>query len=72
MLTKGKRNENIFLFQVLDMLSAAGSGLSSYLPVLDHISFLMDLMEVALNIQGLLDLCTQVCSASFTLKWWKN
>ena len=44
----------------MEMLSGVGSGSSNYLPIHDHVSFLMDLMEVALNIQGLLDLCTQV------------
>ncbi|RXG58705.1 Mediator of RNA polymerase II transcription subunit 12 [Armadillidium vulgare] len=53
-------NYNHEINQVLDMLSGVGSGISNYLPVLDHICFLMDLMEVGLNIQGLLDLCTQI------------
>lgn len=42
------------------MLSGYGSGMSSYLPTHEHIAFLMDLMEVALNVHGLIELCIQV------------
>ncbi|XP_069936794.1 mediator of RNA polymerase II transcription subunit 12-like protein, partial [Cherax quadricarinatus] len=46
--------------QVLEMLSGCGSGMSNYLPTHDHIAFLMDLMEVALNVHGLIELCIQM------------
>lgn len=46
--------------QVLDMLCGCSSGNSNYLPLLDHIAFLMDLMETGLNIHGLLHLCCQL------------
>ncbi|MPC51792.1 Mediator of RNA polymerase II transcription subunit 12-like protein [Portunus trituberculatus] len=46
--------------QVLEMLSGCGSGMSNYLPTHDHIAFLMDLMEVALNVHGLIELCIQI------------
>lgn len=49
-----------FIMQVLEMLSGCGSGMSSYLPTHEHIAFLMDLMEVALNVHGLIELCIQV------------
>ncbi|CAL4069283.1 unnamed protein product, partial [Meganyctiphanes norvegica] len=45
---------------VLEMLSGCGSGISNYLPTHDHIAFLMDLMEVALNVHGLIDFCIQI------------
>ncbi|KAF2359628.1 Mediator complex subunit Med12 [Trinorchestia longiramus] len=46
--------------QVLEMLCGCGSGNSNYLPLLDHVAFLMDLMETGLNIHGLLQLCVQL------------
>lgn len=49
------------------MLSGCGSGMSNYLPTHDHIAFLMDLMEVALNVHGLIELCIQVCNNFFLL-----
>lgn len=46
--------------QVLEMLSAFSAGSSSYLPVQEHVSFLLDLMELASSICGLIDVCVQV------------
>ncbi|KAA0189334.1 hypothetical protein HAZT_HAZT004835 [Hyalella azteca] len=46
--------------QVLEMLCGCGAGNSNYLPLLDHVAFLMDLMETGLNIHGLLQLCVQI------------
>nr|CAD7434053.1 unnamed protein product [Timema monikensis] len=40
------------------ILCIAGS--SNYLPVQEHVAFLFDLMELALNIYGLIDFCIQV------------
>lgn len=45
---------------VQEMLNAFAQGNSSYLPVQEHVSFLFDLMEVAFNIYGLIDLCIQI------------
>lgn len=35
-------------------------GNSNYLPVQEHVAFLFDLMELSLNVDGLIDLCTTV------------
>lgn len=48
------------LTTVQEMLSNFSNGCSSYLPVQEHVAFLFDLMESAININGLLDLCIQV------------
>ncbi|KAJ8669737.1 hypothetical protein QAD02_000996 [Eretmocerus hayati] len=45
--------------QVVDMLNTFVTG-SSYLPVQEHVAFLFDLMELALNIYGLIDICIQI------------
>lgn len=45
--------------QVVDMLNAFLAG-SSYLPVQEHVAFLFDLMELAFNIYGLIDICIQI------------
>lgn len=47
---------------VLEMLSSFASGSSNYLPVQEHVAFLFDLMELSLNIYGLIDVCIQVIS----------
>ena len=44
----------------LEMISGFTSGGSSYLPILEHISFLFDLFEVSLSISGLIELCLQL------------
>ena len=40
---------------VIEMLSAFGSANANFLPVAEHVSFLMDLAGVALNIQEILE-----------------
>ncbi|XP_065336450.1 mediator of RNA polymerase II transcription subunit 12 isoform X5 [Cloeon dipterum] len=45
---------------VLEMLSSFASGSSNYLPVQEHVAFLFDLMELSLNIYGLIDICIQI------------
>lgn len=49
---------------VIEMLSSFASGPSSYLPVQEHVAFLFDLMELAFNIYGLIDVCIQVIVTS--------
>jgi len=39
-------------------------GNSNYLPVQEHVAFLFDLMELALNVNSLLDVCIQVNKSS--------
>lgn len=45
---------------VQEMLNNFAQGNSNYLPVQEHVAFLFDLMEMALNIYGLIDLCNQI------------
>lgn len=45
---------------VLDQIKSFTAGNSSYLPLGDNISFLFDLMQAALNINGLLDFIIRV------------
>lgn len=45
---------------VQEMLNCFAIGNSNYLPVHEHVAFLFDLMEMALNIYGLIDMCIQV------------
>lgn len=45
---------------VQEMLNSFAQGNSNYLPVQEHVAFLFDLMEMALNIYGLIDLCNQI------------
>lgn len=45
---------------VQEMLNSFAMGSSNYLPVHEHVAFLFDLMEIALNIYGLIDMCIQV------------
>ncbi|XP_046669089.1 mediator of RNA polymerase II transcription subunit 12 isoform X4 [Homalodisca vitripennis] len=45
---------------VLEMINTFASGNSNYLPVQEHVAFLFDLMELALNIDGLIDVCIQI------------
>lgn len=46
--------------QVIEMLNTFAVAGSSYLPVQEHVAFLFDLMELALNIYGLIDVCIQI------------
>ncbi|KAJ8982058.1 hypothetical protein NQ317_001467 [Molorchus minor] len=45
---------------VIEMLNSFATGNSNYLPVQEHVAFLFDLMELALNIYGLIDVCIQI------------
>lgn len=45
---------------VQDMLNSFAMGTGNYLPVHEHVAFLFDLMEMALNIYGLIDMCIQI------------
>ncbi|KAG1673141.1 Mediator of RNA polymerase II transcription subunit 12-like protein [Nymphon striatum] len=45
---------------VIDMLQSFSSNSSNYLPAVEYISFLFDLMEIALNISGLFDFAIQL------------
>ncbi|KAL9908703.1 mediator complex subunit kohtalo isoform 2-T2 [Glossina fuscipes fuscipes] len=45
---------------VLEQLNAFALGSNNYLPVQEHVAFLFDLMEMALNIHSLLELCDQI------------
>jgi len=45
---------------VQEMLNSFANGNSNYLPVAEHVAFLFDLMEVALNIYGVIDMCIQI------------
>lgn len=45
---------------VQEMLNSFAMGNSNYLPVQEHVAFLFDLMEMALNIYGLIDMCIQI------------
>lgn len=48
---------------VVEMLNAFATGNSNYLPLVEYISFLFDLMELALNIHGLIEFTIQVFSS---------
>lgn len=50
---------SIKLFQTIQLLIFK-IGNSNYLPVQEHVAFLFDLMELALNVNTLLDVCIQV------------
>lgn len=45
---------------IIEMLNSFATGNSNYLPVQEHVAFLFDLMELALNIYGLIDVCIQI------------
>lgn len=45
---------------VVEILNSFATGNSNYLPVQEHVAFLFDLLELALNIYGLIDLCIQI------------
>jgi len=50
------------------MLSSFASGSSNYLPVQEHVAFLFDLMELALSIYDLIDVCIQVILTKHLIK----
>ncbi|XP_012157623.1 mediator of RNA polymerase II transcription subunit 12 isoform X2 [Ceratitis capitata] len=45
---------------VLEQLNGFAIGNNNYLPVQEHVAFLFDLMEMALNIHSLLDFCDHI------------
>lgn len=57
-------DQNVVTYQcmicVQEMLNSFAMGNSNYLPVQEHVAFLFDLMEIALNINGLIDFCIQI------------
>lgn len=61
-------DQNVVTWQcavtVQEMLNSFAMGNSNYLPVQEHVAFLFDLMEMALNIFGLIDMCIQVKTRS--------
>lgn len=44
----------------IEMINTFATGGSTYLPILEHVSFLFDLFEVSLCISGLIELCLQI------------
>lgn len=56
---------------VIEMLQVFASTTSTYLPVQEHVAFLFDLMELAVNVYGLIDVCIQVCTL-FSNKYLVN
>lgn len=46
---------------VTEQMRVFTAGNSSYIPLVEHISFLFDLMQSALNLSGLMDFIMQVC-----------
>ncbi|XP_076370100.1 mediator complex subunit kohtalo isoform X2 [Tachypleus tridentatus] len=45
---------------VVEMLNGFANGNSNYLPLVEYVSFLFDLMEIALSIHGLIEFCLQL------------
>lgn len=50
---------------VLEQITNFASGTSYHLPLAHHIEFIFDLMEPALNINGLIDFAVQVPEMKF-------
>ena len=46
---------------VVEQVNSFASASSSYLPLIDNMSYLFDMMEHSYNISGLLEFLTQVC-----------
>lgn len=57
-------DQNVVTWQcavtVQEMLNSFATGNNYYLPVQEHVAFLFDLMEMSLNIFGLIDMCIQI------------
>lgn len=51
---------------VLEQITSFASGTSYHLPLAHHIEFIFDLMEPALNINGLIDFAVQVPECIYT------
>lgn len=45
---------------VCEALAAYAAGATTYLPQPEHVAFALDLMEIALNVHGLIETCIQV------------
>lgn len=45
---------------VIEALAAFAAGATTYLPQAEHVAFALDLMEIALNVHGLIETCIQV------------
>lgn len=45
---------------VCEALAAYAAGATTYLPQPEHVAFALDLMEIALNVHGLIDTCIQI------------
>lgn len=45
---------------VCEALAAYAAGATTYLPQPEHVAFALDLMEIALNVYGLIETCIQV------------
>ncbi|XP_072935735.1 mediator of RNA polymerase II transcription subunit 12 isoform X2 [Epargyreus clarus] len=45
---------------VCEALAAYAAGATTYLPQPDHVAFALDLMEIALNVHGLIETCIQI------------
>lgn len=45
---------------VCEALAAYAAGATTYLPQAEHVAFALDLMEIALNVHGLIETCIQV------------
>lgn len=48
------------VLELFTTFTARGEG-SQYLPLVENVAFLMELMEICLNVSGLLDFVVQVC-----------
>lgn len=46
---------------VIEMLNNFSSGNANYIPLAEYIAYLFELMEIALNIHGLIEFTIQVC-----------
>ena len=53
---------------VCEALAAYAAGATTYLPQPEHVAFALDLMEIALNVHGLIETCIQVCFSYFINK----
>lgn len=53
---------------VLEQITSFASGTSYHLPLAHHIQLIFDLMEPALNINGLIDFAIQVNR----VHWWRG
>lgn len=45
---------------VCEALAAYAASATTYLPQPEHVAFALDLMEIALNVHGLIETCIQV------------